>query len=89
MLCHGELVLRRPGSEHLTAFYLAMSFGGVMGGVFNALVAPCLFDRVAEYPLALVLACLVLPGMHRNHGALGPGFWTSLSPLPWASLRGG
>ena len=61
MLCHGELVRRRPGREHLTAFYLAMSCGGVLGGLFNALLAPVVFDRVAEYPLALVLACLVLP----------------------------
>lgn len=61
MLCHGELVRRRPDRDHLTAFYLAMSFGGVLGGVFNALVAPVVFDRVAEYPLALVLACLALP----------------------------
>ena len=48
-----------PG--HLTAFYLAMSCGGVLGGLFNALIAPLVFDRVAEYPLALVLACLALP----------------------------
>lgn len=62
MLCHGELVQRRPHSTHLTAFYLAMSFGGVLGGVFNALIAPVVFDRVAEYPIALLLACLLLPG---------------------------
>ena len=61
MFCHGELVSRRPQSRHLTAFYLAMSFGGVLGGVFNALVAPIVFDRVLEYPLALLLACLLLP----------------------------
>lgn len=61
MVCHGELVRRRPTQEHLTAFYLALSCGGVLGGVFNALLAPLLFDRIAEYPLALVLACLVLP----------------------------
>jgi hypothetical protein len=61
MVCHGELVQRRPNREHLTAFYLAMSCGGVLGGLFNALVAPLVFDRILEYPLALVLACLALP----------------------------
>ena len=61
MVCHGELVQCRPPQEHLTAFYLAMSCGGVLGGLFNALIAPLVFDRIAEYPLALVLACLALP----------------------------
>ena len=51
----------RPSARHLTGFYLAMSLGGVLGGMFNALVAPLVFDWVAEYPLALVLACLALP----------------------------
>jgi len=36
--------------------------GGVLGGVFNALVAPLVFDSVAEYPLTVVLACLLAPG---------------------------
>jgi hypothetical protein len=61
MVCHGELVQHRPAPQHLTAFYLAMACGGVLGGLFNALIAPMVFDRVVEYPLALVLACLVLP----------------------------
>ncbi len=61
MVCHGELVRHRPPRQHLTAFYLALSGGGVLGGLFNALVAPVAFDRIAEYPLALVLACFVLP----------------------------
>ena len=61
MVCHGELVRYRPPAQHLTAFYLAMSVGGVLGGVFNALIAPFLFTWVAEYPLALVLACIAAP----------------------------
>jgi len=63
LLCHGELAADRPAAAHLTEFYLWMSVGGVLGGVFNALLAPLLFNSVAEYPLALVLACAVaLPG---------------------------
>lgn len=58
-LCHGELAAIRPAAGHLTEFYLWLSVGGVLGGVFNALVAPLVFDSLAEYPLALVLACLV------------------------------
>jgi hypothetical protein len=67
MVCHGELARRRPSVRHLTEFYLAISVGGVLGGIFNALVAPVVFDRVIEYPLAIALACLALPG-----GASGP-----------------
>ena len=63
LVCHGELARRRPPPHELTRFYLAMAVGGVLGGVFNALVAPQIFDRVAEYPLAVVLACLALPGV--------------------------
>jgi SAM-dependent methyltransferase len=57
MVCHGELARRRPPARDLTAFYLALALGGVAGGIFNALIAPRAFDRVAEYPLAIVLAC--------------------------------
>jgi hypothetical protein len=63
LLCHGELYLRRPAPALLTAFYLWMSLGGVIGGVFAALLAPQLFTLVYEYPLLVVAALLVLPGM--------------------------
>lgn len=59
MLCHAELAADRPEAAHLTEFYLWMSVGGVLGGVFNALLAPLVFNSIAEYPLTLVLACLV------------------------------
>ena len=61
MVCHGELAEDRPETAHLTEFYLIMSFGGVLGGLFNALVAPIAFDSAAEYPITLVLAALLLP----------------------------
>lgn len=60
LVCHGALARRRPPASALTAFYLAVAVGGAVGGLFNALVAPSLFQRVAEYPIALVAACLVL-----------------------------
>jgi hypothetical protein len=61
MVCHGELARTRPAARHLTEFYLWMSLGGVLGGAFNALAAPLLFPGTYEYPLALVLLCLLAP----------------------------
>lgn len=62
LMCHQALVARRPKPAHLTEFYLWMSFGGVVGGSFNAFLAPVIFSSVWEYPLVLALACLVRPG---------------------------
>ena len=59
MVCHGELAASRPGVVHLTDFYLWISAGGAIGGLFSAVVAPLVFNTAIEYPLALVLACLV------------------------------
>ncbi|HEX9187739.1 MAG TPA: fused MFS/spermidine synthase [Vicinamibacteria bacterium] len=61
LVCHGLLAQSRPRVEHLTGFYLAIGFGGALGGAFNALVAPAVFDSVVEYPLAIVLACALRP----------------------------
>jgi spermidine synthase len=61
MVCHGELARLRPDERYLTEFYLCMSIGGVIGGCFNALIAPLLFPAVLEYPLALVFACALRP----------------------------
>src|ERR671932_16769 len=62
IVLHGELARDRPPARHLTEFYLWVAVGGVLGGVFNALIAPVAFPGVVEYPLAIVLACLFLPG---------------------------
>ncbi|MBI4527913.1 MAG: fused MFS/spermidine synthase [Deltaproteobacteria bacterium] len=62
MVCHGELAHTRPAAKHLTEFYLWLAVGGVLGSLFTALVAPVVFNTVVEYPLALVLACLLKPG---------------------------
>lgn len=68
LVCHGELARTRPSTEYLTGFYLLMSLGGVLGGLFNALVAPLIFTTIAEYPTALVLACLLLPSLEGEEG---------------------
>ncbi|GIV96327.1 MAG: hypothetical protein KatS3mg057_0984 [Herpetosiphonaceae bacterium] len=61
MVCHGILAATRPAPAYLTEFYLWMSLGGVLGGAFNSLVAPVLFNSVLELPLVLSIACLLLP----------------------------
>jgi hypothetical protein len=63
LLCHGELYRRRPPPGLLTEFYLWTSLGGVIGGIFAALIAPCIFNRIYEYPILVAAAVLVLPGM--------------------------
>ena len=59
MVCHGELARLRPEPKHLTGFYLLVSLGGVLGGVFVNLLAPLLFDNFWELPLGLA-TCWVL-----------------------------
>jgi hypothetical protein len=66
MVCHGELANTRPSTAHLTEFYLWLSVGGVLGGLFNALIAPLVFNTLAEYPLAMVLACFLRPSEHSD-----------------------
>jgi hypothetical protein len=61
MVCHGELAKERPSTNRLTEFYFCISLGGVLGGLFNALLAPVLFPNVWEFPLVFVLACLLMP----------------------------
>ena len=63
VVLHGEVARDRPPSRHLTEFYLWVAVGGVLGGVFNAVIAPVVFDTVIEYQLAIVLACLFVPGL--------------------------
>ncbi len=61
MVCHGELWRRRPSARRLTEFYLWVSVGGVLGGIFNAIIAPLIFHSLVEFPIALVLAAALCP----------------------------
>lgn len=75
MICQGELARSRPSPRYLTMFYLTIAAGGVMGGVFVALIAPRVFTEFSEYPIGLAAACLLgFLGWMRT-GALAQ--WTS------------
>ena len=57
--CHGKLAENRPDVSQLTEFYLCMSIGGALGGIFNAIVAPLVFSWTLEYGLVLGLGYLL------------------------------
>ena len=67
MVCHGELVRRKPPLRHLTLFYLMLSVGGALGGMLVGLVAPAVFTAYFELPLGLFLcAALVVTVLWRE-----------------------
>ncbi len=61
LYCHGELARDRPSPQYLTDYYLCLSVGGMLGGLFNGLLAPVLFTGVVEMPIAIVVAALLRP----------------------------
>jgi len=58
---HAEMYRTRPSPRHLTGFYLCMSIGGALGGIFAGLLAPILFDWTYEHPLLILLAGALVP----------------------------
>lgn len=83
LACHGEIVRDRPSPSRLTEFYFWISLGGMLGGLFNALLAPILFSGIVEYPLVLVVACLV----RRTATGAPRGTWRG--DLAWTAAIGG
>jgi hypothetical protein len=61
VVLHAKLYQLRPPASKLTLFYLVMSAGGALGGVFTALIAPVVFDWVWEHPLLVIAAALLMP----------------------------
>jgi hypothetical protein len=61
LMCHARLAADRPPPSGLTEFYLWVAAGGVLGGIFNAILAPLLLPGLIEYPAAVVAACLLRP----------------------------
>ena len=75
MVCHGELARTRPPTDRLTLFFLLLSIGGALGGLFNALIAPLVFTDIYEYAVVVVLACCILPRLDSTD---------ALVTLPWS-----
>ena len=67
VFCHGQLAARRPDPARLTTFYVMLSVGGALGGLFNSLLAPVAFPDLWEYPIVLV--CAALARVPRGIGA--------------------
>ncbi|HEX8877044.1 MAG TPA: fused MFS/spermidine synthase [Phycisphaerales bacterium] len=61
LMCHRRLAESRPGASGLTEFYLWLAVGGVLGGLFNALLAPLIFNAALEYPFAIAASCALIP----------------------------
>lgn len=61
LLAHATLYADRPPVQRLTTFYLLLSVGGAIGGMFVALAAPAWFDAIYEYPLLLAAVLLLRP----------------------------
>jgi Spermidine synthase len=59
LMCHGQLANDRPSVAHLAEYYLWIAIGGALGSLFTVLIAPLLFTSIVEYPLAIVLACML------------------------------
>ena len=60
MACHGELVRRKPPASRLTSFYVSISLGGALGGIFVGLVAPNLFNGYYEFHIGLGLCAALI-----------------------------
>jgi hypothetical protein len=94
MVAHRTLYEARPDARHLTEFYLLMSLGGGLGGVFTGLIAPKLFSEVFEYPILLALTMFCRPQAftadwkaertHLHHLVFVCGITLVLFWLPWA-----
>ena len=73
MICHGELVRIRPHSRYLTSFYVSVSLGGALGGLFVGLLAPNVFSGYYEFPIGLaVFALLAAVPLWRDSIRLSP-----------------
>lgn len=78
LVCHGELVRLAPPPAKLTEFYLFMSAGGALGGLFVSLLAPEIFDDFYEWPLAMG-ACVIV-ALH--------AVWDEFRPAEGTESRG-
>jgi len=85
MICHGELVRRKPPVRELTKFYLMSSAGGALGGIIVTLICPMVFSSFVEMPIGMGISMLVAVWVYiRNRPPAPAG--ESLSPK-WKGLK--
>ncbi len=84
LMCHSRLVDNRPDASRLTEFYIFMSIGGVLGGIFNALIAPMIFNGTYEYLIVLLLTYAAVPREIKN----GPKRAKSIVTLALGAIIG-
>ena len=57
---HRTLYETRPNAANLTIFYVTMSIGGALGGLFNSILAPLLFSDLIEGVVTLLIALILV-----------------------------
>lgn len=87
LLAHGRLASDRPPANRVTEFYAWVSLGGVLGGSFVALVAPVVFTRLWEYPLAILGALLLVPAVEGSRHRLPVVFFAGATVAAGAWLH--
>jgi hypothetical protein len=95
LVAHRQLYLARPDAQNLTTFYLVMSIGGAMGGLFNSIVAPIVFDAMREGSATVAMAAIIPFILNRPNMAqtFGPhlvrlGFAAALALTCFAAYTG-
>ena len=84
MVCHGELVRLKPDPKYLTVFYLSISAGGALGGLFVGMVAPVVFDTLIELHIGIVAGCLLLLAViYRDESS---PLYRGRMPAAWATM---
>jgi hypothetical protein len=84
MVCHGELVRLKPAPKYLTVFYLSISAGGALGGIFVGMIAPVVFDTLLELHIGIVAGCLLLLAvMYRDESS---PLYRGQVPAAWATM---
>lgn len=74
-LVHTYLCSLRPKGAKLTLYYLYLAVGGALGGLFVGVASPVLYNRIFEYPLALLLISVILIPSLRATGVPKGATW--------------
>lgn len=81
LVAHSRLAADRPAASRLTEFYVMLSVGGALGGVFASLLAPAIFESILEYPIAIGLVLLITPLAQGVRSAAFPSGAPALTAL--------